>query len=343
MLARAANGSLRDALSLLDQAISYGAGQLQPEQVRQMLGTVPGEDMTALLRLLAAGDGKELLDGLDAINSRCPDYATVLSDLMNLLQDIAIEQLAGGRDGNKASQAVTELAQQLPPEQVQLMYQIALHGKRDLPLAPDPGRGFEMCMLRMLAFQPAMTEPSGELPKMAAGGGNPVGTSASGGAAAPAKAPSAATASQKAPQAESAEAGTVATATTTDPGDLCELHNWAALIERSGLVGMEQQLADNCLVASYDNDILELRLHGPAALAATKEKLSERLKQHLGPKLKLRLEQGEQQTDIVTPAKIRAKQRQQQQQQQAQSIADDPHVRAMRETLGAQLAADSAE
>ena len=333
LLARAANGSLRDALSLLDQAISYGDGQLQPEQVRQMLGTVPGEDMTALLRLLVAGDGKGLLEGLDAINRRCPDYGTVLSDLMNLLQDVAIEQLAGGREGSDTAQAVAELAQQLPPEQVQLMYQIALHGKRDLALAPDPGRGFEMCMLRMLAFQPATAEASGEAPGMATSGGA--------GGATPAKNPAAAKSSDKAPPADRPEAS--APATMADPGDLREMRNWAALIERSGLVGMERQLADNCLVTSYENDVLELRLHGPSALAATEGKLGERLRQLLGPKLKLKLEQAEPQDEVVTPASLRAEQQQQRQRQQAQSIADDPHVRAVCETLDAKLAADSAE
>jgi len=155
MLARAADGSLRDALSLLDQAISHGGGQVQAEPVRAMLGLLDRRHVRALVEQLARGDGAALLAQVDAIAGDVADYGEALAELLGELKQIAVahavpEVIADEEE----SQWLREMAAAMDPEDVQLYYQIGLIGRRDLPLAPDPRTGFEMTLLRMLAFMP---------------------------------------------------------------------------------------------------------------------------------------------------------------------------------------------
>lgn len=156
LLARAAAGSMRDALSLLDQAIAFGAGRVQEADVRAMLGTLPEERYAEVLRALAAADAQALLDAIAELASFAPDFAAALRALLGLLHRIALAQLlpAAISDADADAEQVRELATSLSPEDVQLYYQIGLLGQRDLPFAPDPRSGFEMVLLRMLAFRP---------------------------------------------------------------------------------------------------------------------------------------------------------------------------------------------
>ncbi len=160
LLAAAAAGSLRDALSLLDQAISDGNGELGEQQVQAMLGTVDRERLNALLEALIAKDGTALLREMRQIIDFQPDFGVVLSELLNLLQQIAICQIAPDSGATEAEwERVRHFAAQLGPEETQLLYQIALTGRQELQAAPDPEIGFQMCLVRMLAFRPADLEP----------------------------------------------------------------------------------------------------------------------------------------------------------------------------------------
>ena len=156
LLAQAADGSLRDALSLLDQAIAYGGGKLLSDDVGNILGTLEKSAVLELVKLLAANDAPGLLQRIAQFAEQNPDFVTVLGEILSLLQRIALAQIvpalveANQPDG----EAILQLAHQLSPEDVQLFYQIGLLGRRDLPLAPEPRGGFEMVMLRMLAFRP---------------------------------------------------------------------------------------------------------------------------------------------------------------------------------------------
>lgn len=326
LLAQAADGSLRDALSLLDQAISDGGGQLKTDQVRQMLGTVPKENLQELLELVVAGNGKQLLDMVRMIMEHRPDYATVLSELMNLLQAVAIEQVTTQPGEQREPTGVANLANKIPPEQVQLMYQIALHGKRDLPLASNPGNGFEMCMIRMLAFLPsdAAAAPAGNNYKQ-----QPKSQPAK--KQTEAKPESAPAAEQAAPKARYDHAD-------LDIENLRDPHNWLQLIEHAELVAMDRQLAENCVVKSYSNNVLQLQLHGSSALAAKQDALSAKLKPILGQKLILRLDLGDSNHNAETPATMNSEKRQQQSQQRTESINQDPHVRAICNSLDATIA-----
>lgn len=159
-LAKAADGSLRDGLSLLDQAIAYtgandGAGMLSDAALATMLGTVDRTRVGALLDALAAGDGERLLAEVATLAEFSPDWGSVLDALADGLHRVQVKQLVPGAGIETDAVDVETLATSLCPELVQLWYQMALNGRRDLPLAPSPRAGFEMSVLRMLAFRPA--------------------------------------------------------------------------------------------------------------------------------------------------------------------------------------------
>jgi DNA polymerase-3 subunit gamma/tau len=158
LLARGADGSLRDGLSLLDQAIAYTAGVLDEAGVRAMLGTVDHARVGALLAALAAADGSALMAEVDALAGFSPDFGQVLDDIAATLHRIQLQQLVPSVADDEADSSevdVAALAAQLSPELVQLWYQMAINGRRDLSLAPSQRAGFEMALLRMLAFRPA--------------------------------------------------------------------------------------------------------------------------------------------------------------------------------------------
>ncbi|WP_348944718.1 DNA polymerase III subunit gamma/tau [Chitinibacter sp. FCG-7] len=160
LLGHAANGSMRDALSLLDQAIAHGAGQVEEAGVRAMLGAVDQSYLFDLLDALAAHDGPRLLQTTDAIALRGLSYEAALHELANVLHQVALTQAVPNALADDLPQRgqIVAAAQALSPEDTQLYYQIALHGRRDLPLAPDEYAGFTMTLLRMLAFAPAKPE-----------------------------------------------------------------------------------------------------------------------------------------------------------------------------------------
>ncbi|NJB92544.1 DNA polymerase III subunit gamma/tau [Xanthomonas arboricola] len=160
-LSKAADGSLRDGLSLLDQAIAYAGGALREDVVRTMLGTVDRTQVGAMLQSLADGDGARLMQVVAALAEFSPDWSGVLEALAEALHRIQVQQLVPSVAFVGDGIDPTAYAAQLRPEVVQLWYQMALNGRRDLYLAPSPRAGFEMAVLRMLAFRPAAPVPAG--------------------------------------------------------------------------------------------------------------------------------------------------------------------------------------
>ncbi|MCK5091847.1 MAG: DNA polymerase III subunit gamma/tau [Gammaproteobacteria bacterium] len=156
-LARAADGSMRDALSLLDQAIAHGDGKITDKEVSDMLGTIEQQHITNLLTALAENDGQAVLELVDQLAEQAPDFAGVLNELLSMLHRIALAQVSSEAidDSLGDREIVLSLAEAVSPEDVQLFYQIGLIGSRDLALAPDPRSGLEMILLRMLGFRPA--------------------------------------------------------------------------------------------------------------------------------------------------------------------------------------------
>ena len=157
LLGRAADGSMRDAMSLTDQAIAFGEGKVLAEDVRSMLGTLDHGQVYGVLQALLEGDARALLEAVRHLAEQGPDWAGVLAEILNVLHRVAIAQaLPEAVDNGQGDRdRVLALAQALPAEDVQFYYQMGLIGRRDLPLAPDPRSGFEMVLLRMLAFRPA--------------------------------------------------------------------------------------------------------------------------------------------------------------------------------------------
>lgn len=180
-LAKAADGSLRDGLSLLDQAIAYAGGALRDDVVRTMLGTVDRTQVAAMLDALAEGDGPRLLQVVAALAEFSPDWSGVLDALAEGLHRIQVQQLVPGAASAAEGLDASEFAERLRPEVVQLWYQMALNGRRDLPLAPSPRAGFEMAVLRMLAFRPATAVPPVPRVPESSGGSAPTGAGSSGG------------------------------------------------------------------------------------------------------------------------------------------------------------------
>ena len=160
VLARAADGSMRDGLSLLDQAIAFGGGAVNSADVRAMLGVVATERLPRMIDAVQRGEAAEVMAEVEAISEHAPDFAGLLREVVTVLHRIAVLQQvpAAAQASWGEIDTLRALAVRIPADEVQLYYQIALTGQRDLPLAPDERSGFEMVMLRMLAFRPDTAE-----------------------------------------------------------------------------------------------------------------------------------------------------------------------------------------
>ncbi|TGN41539.1 DNA polymerase III subunit gamma/tau [Marinobacter confluentis] len=177
LLARAADGSMRDALSLTDQAIAFGNQTLNSSDVSNMLGTIDQGDIARLVDALVAEDGPALLSEIQRISDFAPDYSIILADLLSLFHRVTMEQVVPGSADNSLGDAamVQTLARQVSAEDAQLFYQAALMGRKDLAVTPDARMGFEMTLLRMLAFRPGADRrepPAGGGARTASEGGS---------------------------------------------------------------------------------------------------------------------------------------------------------------------------
>jgi DNA polymerase-3 subunit gamma/tau len=369
-LARAADGSMRDGLSLLDQAIAYGGGSLRADDVRAMLGSVERGQVLGVLDALAIGDGAQLLSECDRIASFSPEFGGVLDDLATVLHTIQLIQLVPGYQGEAELDArLPALAAQLTPEDVQLYYQIATAGRRDIALAPDARTGFEMALLRMLAFRPAdsgqsepapraavaaapaprpsapaMAPPAAPRSTPAAAASSPVSTSAPTAARSASSSSSAPT--QSAPPAPPALAQPERSAA---PGpipapapisvDARGLPNWDQLIVQAGLRGPLGQLAQNAALRDRDGATLVLALqasHMHLAVEPMVSQMEDRISQALGERIRLRFT-SDQGGGIETPATRAAGVREAAQSAAEEAIEADPLVQSLKREFGARV------
>ncbi len=314
-LAHAADGSMRDGLSLLDQAIAFGGGQLREVEVRDMLGSLSRSDVLALIQALADGDGKALLSALAALDEKAPDYDAVLEDLSALLQRIALIQLVPDVDmaDEEAIEVMTQLAAALAPEDTQLYYQLALQGRRDMDWAPDPRSGLEMTLLRMLAFRPD-DGPRNAMPITPKGG------------------------TATAVRASSQNRG------SADRGTTVASQNWEAVLAQLELRGPATELARNCAWLGRDGDAVRLRLdprHQSLLVNGLERKLEEALQGLWGAKIRLKIvvEAGEQET----PAQSDARKLSAVHSRAEQAIAEDPVVKGLQSRFGGRVRPGSVE
>ncbi|HWR96549.1 MAG TPA: DNA polymerase III subunit gamma/tau [Arenimonas sp.] len=268
-LAVSADGSLRDGLSLLDQAIAYTGGTLQADLVRAMLGTVDRSQIEKLLTALCARDGDALMTAIEHLAAFSPDFGQVLDRLAESLHEIQLAQLVPGYQPESRRVSVSAFAQSIDAQVIQLWYQMAVMAKKDLYLAPSARMGFEMGLLRMLAFLPAdaslpadaakpvaLTKPATSSPPRpaapAAEAGQAVKPSAPGVAA-----PTIATPAAVTSQAQSA-AAVPERAVHTVPPQLASKDDWLHLLKALSLRGPEREIGLHAAFVSFEDSVLKL-------------------------------------------------------------------------------------
>lgn len=347
-LARAADGSMRDALSLLDQGIVYGGGQVLESDVVSMLGGLTQDQIAGLFNALIDRDGRGVLRTIATIDEYGVDFSLVLQELLSLLHRVAVFQAVP--ESLEYLEGDTELlrsaASRLTPEDIQLYYQIGLVGQRDLPLAPDPRSGLEMVVLRMLAFRPepsSMESDSEPLPVFQPPALPVKSTPASpSGQAAqsqtriqptpptPVPQPSQAVSPAGAP--EPPAAATASKLELRGPG------SWRRFVSSLRLGGVATQLANNCELVSWDGRSLELRLD-PASqhlrVASAEKRLFEAMREALGAEVKIQLKVEVPQSE--TPAQTNRRLGEERQRSAEESIARDPVVQELTRTFGAKI------
>jgi DNA polymerase-3 subunit gamma/tau len=317
LLARAAAGSMRDALSLTDQAIAYGSGQIREEETRAMLGVIDQAYLLPVLEALAEQDGPRLIREADELAGRGFSLDSALQDLAALLHQIALAQSVPEAVGEDAPERerLFELARRLDPETVQLHYQIATLGRRDLEWAPDEYAGFSMTLLRMLAFMPG--EPPGSRSQLS---GKTASASAGGNKAGAIPAPS-------------PVSSTVAARTTGGPvggtaaNEPLPALDWRGLAE--GLPGLVRQLALQCEFVSLTGKRLHLRLSEDQKplLAGFGDKFRQALEDQFGAGLKVEVELSGGATD--SPAAARSREHNARQEEAVAAIHGDPFVQTL--------------
>jgi DNA polymerase-3 subunit gamma/tau len=298
LLARAADGSMRDALSLTDQAIVAGAGAVSEDEVQDMLGLLPHEHLVSLMQSVADDDGKRLLQTVAQMAQLTTDFTAAADSLISLLHSVALQQVVASEEEDAD---VAALAKLLSPADVQLYYQMALHGRRDLPLAPDPRSGFEMMLLRMLAFRiddgkTAQTSTSAVVEKK--------------------------------------KILIDAPDSLPPPSS----NDWHTILPQLNLSGMALPLAQHCLLDSITDDQITLLLDESGTnlqSASATAQLEKALSAHFGRDTKLRFQVSQLQEE--TPEKRALRETAEKQAAAEAAIRNDPFVKQLQETFGATI------
>lgn len=342
LISRAAAGSMRDALSLTDQAIAYGNQTVNEAEVRSMLGAIDQTYLYEIIQALIQSDGAALIAKAQAMQMRNISFEAALNDLANILHQIAMAQTVPESiaDDLPERALLLELATKLSPETIQLYYQIALLGRRDIGLAPDEYAGFTMTLLRMLAFEPQegdKTDKPASKPAHQPNNNQPQ--------------PSANQAVQRAPQVQLAEpvpkqvkpaeidaleaAPVLPSSPTVFDGD------WRKLVEQNLKLGLARALAQNCELVSFDENSLTLRVaesQKHLASANYQEKLSSAINEHFGRKMRLHFEIN---SDANTPAKQNAVEKANIKSNAEAAIMQDSFVQALIQDFDASIIPNS--
>jgi len=355
-LARAADGSMRDALSLLDQAIAYGGGRVSEAEVRAMLGTIEHTHLYAVLDALAARDAAALLRESAALAEFAPDYDGALAELISLLHRIALAQvIPAAVEGEPDAAEIARLAAQMGAEDVQLFYQIGLIGRRDLPLAPTARTGFEMVLLRMLAFIPAASTNEPTAARTPGPAAAPRGSAvAKGVRGAPAPAPRDAAPARQTSMANTPAPTRNASVAAERPAELAvpvasaapgaDAEEWSRMIEALSLHGIARELAANCSLRAREGDVFHLMVapaHASLRNARLEQRLQEALSVHLGKSVKLVFTVAA--PEGQTPALIKERVNQDRLRAAQDAIAQDSNVKTLQELFEARVVPESVQ
>jgi DNA polymerase-3 subunit gamma/tau len=360
LISRAAAGSMRDALSLTDQAIAYGGQTVNEAEVRAMLGAIDQSYLYQLLEALLANDGGSIINQAKLMEERSISFEAALNDFAQLLHQIAIAQTVpeSVADDLPEREMLLSLAQKISPETLQLYYQIALLGRRDIGLAPDEYAGFTMSLLRMLAFTPneANTTASASKPAQTASPAqrpNPASSSVSQ-VARPAAAPIAEQAKSAEKQAAPVEnvnqqmpADVQVQAEAATPSEFGNEQrgsnfngNWRGLVDELKL-GLARELAKHCELVTYDENSISLSVPEAQKHLVSpnyQEKLGTAITQHFGKKIKLQFSIG---GTGNTPAKQISQEKAQAQANAETAIEEDSFVQALISDFGATIIPNS--
>jgi DNA polymerase-3 subunit gamma/tau len=346
-VARAADGSMRDGLSLLDQAIIHGGGRLRETEVSAMLGTVDRRPVFELLQALAHGDAAMLLEHIEKMAEHAVNFGDALQQVLILLHHAALAQWVSDMASREEdADLIVELARRVSAEELQLFYQIGLIGQRDLPLAPDPRMGFEMVMLRMLAFHPATESVH---PVKAPLPGSPheppsVRTSSTSPSSIPQKvnpisaAPPAAPPPSSPPPKNSA----VEVQRPTEPSEktaaIRETSDWSSIIRAMGISGLTRELANQCVLKSVDEYHCTLILppqNKTLRVARVESHLEKALQTYFGRPIKLLIKMEA--ADQETPSAQNLRHQEERQRSAEIEIEQDETVRALKERFAARV------
>lgn len=312
LLARSADGSMRDGLSLLDQAIVFGNGTVATDSVNAMLGTVAEQPVEDLLTALANADAPAILDKISDIANTQSDFGEVLQQILQVLHRIALVQhLPNAIDPDFDAEMLSNMAALLTPEDVQLYYQIALLGQRDLELAPDSRSGFEMLMLRMLTFKPVIDQPIAD--------------------------------NKPAPVVAVTKPITPVTSPTATPVQTAHSDNdWVSIIAQLNLSGPGKALANDCALEYMDDKVCSLLIDSDRIRGALAEDMLQKaLQAYRGTAIKVVF--NSQKVALDTPAVQLLKAREEKQQAAVDSIHTDSTVQAFKQHFDAHILPDSIE
>ena len=354
LIAEAADGSMRDALSLLDQALAFGGGSIMEEEVRDMLGSVSRDKVIRLLTAVLQRDAAQTMAVVAELAELSPDFENVLAELLSLLHHMSLAKTVPEAldEFVSAREELLKLCEEVSAEDLHLFYQIALIGRRDLPLSPDARNGFEMIMLRLLAFrpagvdagrmaqsqaQPAVQSQVQSRPQAAPQGGAPAAQKSA--PVARAERPVAAEMSaQKSAQQPAANA--VAEERGALPGRTQAASNdWREVVNGLGLGGLVKQLAINCTMTQRDgcNIVLQIESgHSNLINAKAKQRLQQALGEYFNIDALLEIKVVNQ-IGSESPAQTTQRETDQRQQQAVESINEDSFTQTLKENFNAEI------
>ncbi len=342
LIAEAADGSMRDALSLLDQALAFGAGKVEEQEVRDMLGSVSRDKVIGLLKAILQGNAVQTLQAVNTLAEFSPDFENVLAELLSLLHHMslaksvpeALDEFVSARD------TLLQLSEEVSAEDLHLFYQIALIGRRDLPLSPDARNGFEMIMLRMLAFRPANIEvetvssPQTSVPAPVQQN-NQSQTQEKSTAPAPVVRPTVESVVREPPAQEIVQPEP-AVPTSMNNG---VSNDWRDVVNSLGLGGLVKQLAINCTMQTHDDCNITLNLasgHSNLINPKAKQRLQQALGEYFNIEANLDIKVVKQ-VESESPAQSTQRETDQRQQQAVESINEDSFAQALKDNFNAEV------
>lgn len=322
LIARGADGSMRDALSLLDQALAYSGGHLQEDEVAAMLGTVDQKFIQRLVQCLVDENAQEMMAAVADLASIAPDFLAILDHVNSTLHRIAVAQMTPGLvdENRRDAEQIKQWADQLSAERVQLLYQLGLHAKRDMSFAPDPRTGLEMAVLRMVLFQLDTDSPSS--PQTASQAG-PVTTNEAGIAA----------------NQTASSNPTTEKALSAAPKKEPQRENWGELAGQLDLSGPAKQLALYCQLEDMSLDRCLLSLDSSASYLCTERsnsKVQEALSAYLGREIQIKFKMQAEMSE-PTPASDLEQKSIKNEQTLEQSVLEDPDLIKLQNELGARV------